>query len=75
MEAPLLTTAATSDPKVKNSLDQLEKLPAFSPKFNTLKEALKEYILANHENAPRGWAPDWNLEVAIMTWLFGEGHA
>ena len=71
----LLTTKVTSDPKVKKSLEKLESLEPFSRDFNDLKEALKEYILTNYENNPRDWGPDWVLEDAIMTWLFGEGYA
>jgi hypothetical protein len=74
MMTPLLTTEATSDPKVMRALKKLESLPAFSPSFDTLKEALKEYLL-DKEGADRDWAPDWEMEQAIMTWLYGEGHA
>lgn len=71
----LLTTEVTSDPKVMRALEKLETLPAFSNQFDSLKQALKEYILSSYENNPFNWAPDWNLEEAIMTWLYGEGHA
>jgi len=74
MGTPLLTTEATSDPKVMRALQKLESMSAFSPSFNVLKEALKEYLL-DKEGASNDWTPDWEMEQAIMTWLYGEGHA
>lgn len=73
--AVLLTTEVTSDPKVKKTLDKLEGMEAYSVPFNDLKEALKDYILFKYEKGNTGWEADWNLEQAIMTWLYGEGHA
>jgi hypothetical protein len=74
MATPLLTTEATSDPKVIRALEKLESLPAFSLPFYTLKESLKEYLL-DKEGTDRNWVPDWEMEQAIMAWLYGEGHA
>jgi hypothetical protein len=73
-KTPILTTEATSDPKVMRALRKLESTPAFSPSFNLLKEGLKEYLLGK-EGTSTIWGADWELEEAIMTWLYGEGHA
>ena len=71
----MLTNEDLKDPKIKRSLDTLEKMAPFTDPFNKLKEALKYYMM-DKEGVDAGvWSNDWKLEVAIMTYLFGEGYA
>jgi len=71
----LLTSEAVKDPKVASSLKKLAELEAFSPSFNRLKESLKNYLVVKGGKEETTWAPYWHLEEAIMTYLYGEGHA
>jgi hypothetical protein len=71
----MLTEEALKDPKIKRSLETLEKMAPFSDPFNNLKEALKYYMMGEEEVDAGVWKNDWKLEVAIMTYLFGEGYA
>ena len=71
----LLTSEAVKDPKVASSLKKLAELEAFSPSFNRLKESLKDYLIVKSGKKETTWEPYWNLEQAIMTYLYGEGHA
>jgi hypothetical protein len=71
---PLLTSQDLSDPKISKAVAKLGQLDAFSRPFDDLKEALKDFMIAKSKKEP-SWENYWNLEQAIMTYLFGEGHA
>lgn len=71
---PLLTSQDLEDSKISKAIAKLGQLEPFSRPFNDLKEALKEYMIKKGGKEPN-WVNDWNLEQAIMTYLFGEGHA
>jgi hypothetical protein len=71
---PLLTSQDLSDPKINKAITKLAQLEPFSRPFNDLKEALKDFMIKKGKKEPN-WENDWTLEQAIMTYLFGEGHA
>ena len=75
MDTPLLTNSQVSDPKVLRSLDKLGKLAPFTVPFDSLKESLKDYLMGPDVPISKSWELDWFYEQAIMTYLFGQGHA
>lgn len=57
----------------EDDLERLRQVSPFSPEFQALKEEMKEQVLSEDLDSDGGWEEDWQLEVALMTFLFGEG--
>jgi len=71
----MLSEDALENPVVSKALGVLKKERPFSAVFDTVKDKLKEHIMEMEGVNPALWGNDWAVEDAIMTYLFGQGHA